>query len=89
MSNTDTPNTNLPNAATLLEFANLQVAAEALYKRENLTEFKIDNLKYLKDGNERTRKFTAPKPKSSPKNGKSSPTLPTPAQAFPAHRLGN
>ncbi len=27
MSNTDTPNTNIPNAATLLEFANLQVAA--------------------------------------------------------------
>ena len=51
MSNTDTQNTNLPNAATLLEFANLQVVAEALYKRENLTEFKIDNLKYLKDGN--------------------------------------
>ena len=51
MSNTNTPNTNIPNAATLLEFANLQVAAEALYKRENLTEFKIDNLKYLKDGN--------------------------------------
>ena len=58
MSNTDTQNTNIPNAATLLEFANLQVAAEALYNRENLTEFKIDNLKYLKDGNERTSRFT-------------------------------
>ena len=59
MSNTNTPNTNLPNAATLLEFANLQVAAEALYTRENLTEFKIDDLEYLKDGNKHTSKFTA------------------------------
>ena len=58
MSNTNTQNTNLPNAATLLEFANLQVAAEALYKRENLTEFKIDDLKYLTTGNERTSRFT-------------------------------
>ena len=59
MSNTDTQNTNTPNAATLLEFANLQVAAEALYNKENLTEFKIDNLKYLINGNDRTSKFTA------------------------------
>ncbi len=27
MSNTDTPSTNIPNAATLLAFANLQAAA--------------------------------------------------------------
>lgn len=27
MSNTDTPNTNIPNAATLLEFASVQQAA--------------------------------------------------------------
>lgn len=89
MSNTNTPNTNLPNAATLLEFANLQVAAEALYEKENINVPTVIDEKHLKDGNERTSKFTAPKPKSSPKNGKSSPTLPTPAQAFPAHRLGN
>ena len=59
MSNTDTQNTNTPNAATLLEFANLQVAAEALYNKENLTEFKIDDLEYLINGNNRTSKFTA------------------------------
>ena len=59
MSNTDIQNTNIPNAATLLEFANLQVAAEALYNKENLTEFKIDDLEYLINGNNRTSKFTA------------------------------
>ena len=58
MSNTNTQNTGIPNAATLLEFANLQVAAEALYNRENLTEFKIDDLEYLINGNERTSRFT-------------------------------
>ena len=59
MSNTNTQNTGIPNAATLLEFANLQVAAEALYDKENIvTPTKISNLNYLKDGNNHTSKFT-------------------------------
>ena len=59
MSNTDTQNTNTPNAATLLEFANLQVAAEALYKRRNIDSPKIIDKEDLTTGNERTSKFTA------------------------------
>ncbi len=62
-------NTNLiPNAATLLEFANLQVAAEALYGQQdaipdwqNRTNIFNDNLVdigLLNDGNNRTSKFT-------------------------------
>ena len=58
MSNTDTQNTNTPNAATLLEFANLQVAAEALYKRRNIDSPKIIDKEDLTTGNERTSKFT-------------------------------
>ena len=59
MSNTNTPNTNLPNAATLLEFANLQVAAEALYEKENINVPTVIDEKHLKGGNERTSRFTA------------------------------
>lgn len=58
MSNTNTPNTNLPNAATLLEFANLQVAAEALYEKENINVPTVIDKKHLKGGNERTSRFT-------------------------------
>ena len=53
MSNTDTPNTNIPNAATLLEFANLQVAAEALYgKKKNQPNWK-DNVVNAKPNSEK------------------------------------
>ena len=68
MSNTNTQNTNLPNAATLLEFASLQVAAEALYgkqdvmpnweKKTNLFNENLISPKLLIDGNNRTSKFT-------------------------------
>ena len=58
MSNTDTQNTNIPNAATLLEFASLQVAAEALYKRKNIDSPKIIDKEDLTTGNEHTSKFT-------------------------------
>ncbi len=50
---------NLPNAAMLLEFANLQVAAEALYQEENIIKTESINFKHLKNGNERTSKFTS------------------------------
>ena len=61
---------NIPNAATLLEFANLQVAAEALYvlkehEMKNIplgstSQIKgIINPELLKFGNNRTSKFTA------------------------------
>lgn len=33
-TNTPNPNVNIPNATTLLEFANLQMAAEALYDKQ-------------------------------------------------------
>ena len=68
MSNTNTQNTNLPNAATLLEFASLQVAAEALYgkqdvvpnweKKTNLFNENLISPKLLIDGNNRTSRFT-------------------------------
>lgn len=68
MSNTNTPNTNIPNAATLLEFASLQVAAEALYgkqdvvpnweKKTNLFNENLISSESLIDGNNRTSKFT-------------------------------
>lgn len=68
MSNTNTQNTNIPNAATLLEFASLQVAAEALYgkqdvmpnweKKTNLFNENLINSEFLKDGNNRTSRFT-------------------------------
>ena len=59
MSNTDTQNTNIPNAATLLEFANLQVAAEALHEEKNINVPTIIKDQHLKRGNERTSRFTA------------------------------
>ena len=60
---------NIPNAATLLEFANLQVAAEALYvlnehEMKNIplgstSQIKgIINPELLKFGNNRTSRFT-------------------------------
>ena len=53
MSNTDTPNTNIPNAATLLEFANLQVATEALYgKKKSQPDWK-DNVVNAKPNSEK------------------------------------
>ena len=68
MSNTNTQNTNLPNAATLLEFASLQVAAEALYgkqdvmpnweKKTNLFNENLITPELLRKGNDRTSKFT-------------------------------
>ena len=74
-TNTNTVNnTSIPNATTLLEFANLQVAAEALYEMQFTTpnwinnvykkvdqENKDNNLLQagsLEDGNKRTSKFT-------------------------------
>ena len=69
MSNTNTQNTNPPNAATLFEFDNLQVAAEALYgkqdvmpdweKKTNLFNENLINSEFLKDGNKHTSRFTA------------------------------
>ena len=69
MSNTNTQNTNIPNAATLLEFASLQVAAEALYgkqdvmpnweKKTNLFNENLITPELLRKGNDRTSKFTA------------------------------
>ena len=44
-TNTNTVNnTSIPNAATLLEFANLQVAAEALYEMQSTTPNWINNV---------------------------------------------
>ena len=53
MSNTDTPNTNIPNAATLLEFANLQVAAEALYGKKKSQPNWKDNVVNAKPNSEK------------------------------------
>lgn len=75
-TNTNTVNnTSIPNAATLLEFANLQVAAEALYEMQSTTPNWINNVykkvdqenkdndllqdRFLRYGNGRTSKFTA------------------------------
>ena len=57
MSNTDTPNTNIPNAATLLEFANLQVAAEALYgKQKSQPDWKDNVVNAEKDSGKNNKK---------------------------------
>ena len=57
MSNTNTPNTNIPNAATLLEFANLQVAAEALYgKQKSQPDWKDNVVNAEKDSGKNNKK---------------------------------
>ena len=53
MSNTNTPNTNIPNAATLLEFASLQVAAEALYGKKKSQPNWKDNVVNAKPNSEK------------------------------------
>lgn len=60
-----TTSINQPNAATLLEFANVQIAAEALYGLGQPSEFfSSEGLsdetykEFLTQGNNRTSKFT-------------------------------
>ena len=61
---------DIPNAATLLEFANLQVAAEALYvlDKDKIKDIPLGSTNHIKAeikpellqfGNNRTSKFTA------------------------------